>query len=153
MKQLSKTEIENNVAETFNEFPQTNKLYATLDGNVFIEENRAKLHATIKGQVLVFNRPNEAAEDKETIKLLSAKEAIALIEVADSLEDIEPYRADDRKSVKAAFDKKLQEIYDSTFGNNAKEEEIEVTQEFLDTRPDLVDWGVQVGDKFKIPKV
>lgn len=149
MKQLSKEEIEKKVAETFKGFPHTKKLYATLDGNVFIEENRAKLHATIKGTVLEFDRPIEASEENEPIKM-SAQEVIKLILEAQTLEDLAKYATDERKTVKAAFEKRSEELEADV---DQDDEEVEVTQELLDANPDLVDLGVALGEKIKIPKV
>lgn len=50
MKRYSKNQLEQKAKEKFKEYPKTKKLYATSDGQFFLESNRADLH--VKGKKL-----------------------------------------------------------------------------------------------------
>lgn len=68
----------------------------------------------IKRGVVLDGDPN-AKKEKELVNNdgdpeLSAKEIVELIESAESIEDIEEYQDDKRKTVKAAFEAKLEQL-------------------------------------------
>lgn len=111
-KEFSLEELEVKAQEVLKSFPQADKVFATLDGNVFVREDRARLHAG-KGNVYPFERKGEAtqAPAEPTAKLgLTAKEVIEAIAKAESLEALEIHKGDPRKSVVEAFEKKLNEL-------------------------------------------
>lgn len=101
--------IEQIVAETFEKFPTENTLYATADGNVFIDENRAQLHAGIKGKYTTHTR---AVEPKALeAKKKTAAELIAEIKEVETLEALQEYVADEkRKSVLEAIEERTAEL-------------------------------------------
>lgn len=104
---MNKEELKEKANELFAKNPDLKKAFATTDGNVFISENRAKLHAG-KGNVIVFeNSLNDEGPQKET---LNVKETIALINQAASLEDLVVFETDERKGVKEALEKKTTEL-------------------------------------------
>ncbi len=45
MKRYSKTQLKEQATEVFKQYPNTEALYATSDGQFFLEKNRADLHA------------------------------------------------------------------------------------------------------------
>lgn len=49
----------------FEEFPGTLEVYATTDGNIFLEKNYAQLHAGEKGNVFTIERPVAKPTQKE----------------------------------------------------------------------------------------
>lgn len=107
-KIFSKEELEARAADVFNRFPKENKAFATTDGNVFISLNRAELHAG-KGKVLTFERPYEPEAPVKEPARISAKDAIAAIAESD-LEGLASFADDDRKTVKEAYEKRLEEL-------------------------------------------
>jgi len=105
--------IEQIVAETFEKFPAENTLYATADGNVFIDENRAQLHAGVNGKYTTHTRVVEqkALEPKKK----TAAELIAEIKEVETLEALQEYVADEkRKSVLEAIEERTAELVEVT---------------------------------------
>ena len=101
--------IEQIVAETFEKFPTENTLYSTADGNVFIDENRAQLHAGVKGKYTIHTR----VVDQKTLepKKKTAQEIIAEIKEVTTLEALQEYVADEeRKSVLKAIEERTAEL-------------------------------------------
>jgi hypothetical protein len=106
MVKYTDQELEQLAQPTLEQFPDVNEVYATTDGNVFVSENLANLHATSKGRVLVIARkPNAVVDVKQT-----AADIISILESAKTLEEINPYASDKRKTVKDAYDKAFAEI-------------------------------------------
>lgn len=110
-KTYSKEELQELANETFAQYPNANKVFATVDGNVFLERNRANIHATPKGQVLEFDRPivSEETKEKNTPKL-SADDSIKQIGEITEIEALEPFKADTRKTVVKAVEDKIAEL-------------------------------------------
>lgn len=115
---MTKEELKEKAEEILKEFPTANKVYATVDGNVFLEENRARLHATVKGTVMEFTREPVLVETSGD-KPAPAKEVIEAIKIAETKEDLEAFATDTRKSVKDAFEKRLAEIEANDPENNS----------------------------------
>ncbi len=115
-KTYSEKELKEIADGRFAEFPAANTVFATVDGNVFLMENRARLHATPAGKVYPFYRPQESKEaetgdDTKTEEpKLNAGAAIAFIKAATTLEAIAPLADDTRATVKAAYDKRVTEL-------------------------------------------
>lgn len=109
-KTYSKEELEAKVSKMFNEYPKAPALYATTDGNVFLMENHARLHAG-EGRVISFERPLKEEEviDNPEEETITAKEAIKQIKTA-SLEDLSAFVNDDRKTVQRAYAERLEEL-------------------------------------------
>ncbi|AIM38089.1 hypothetical protein KO02_16405 [Sphingobacterium sp. ML3W] len=149
MKTLTLKEL-NAKASKFFEKAHVSEIFATSDGQFFFNKGDASNHAGPKGNVFDFKKEDfESSEENEPIKL-SAQEVIKFILEAQNLEDLAKYATDERKTVKAAFEKRSEELETDV---DQEEEEVEVTQELLNANPDLVDLGVAIGEKIKIPKV
>lgn len=114
-KTYSETELKAKTVAIFERFTTAESVFATTDGNIFLDKNRAELHAG-KGRVIQFDRPVPAPEAKEEPKM-TAKDAIALIETA-ALEDLAAFADDQRKTVQEAYQKRLEAL-----GINNDEEE------------------------------
>lgn len=105
-KTLSESELKELAQGVFEQFPNAKEVYATSDGNIFLSENRANLHAGKDGNVYPFKREEKAAVETQ----LKAVDAVAKIQAATSMEELEAFKTDERKSVKEAFDKKALEL-------------------------------------------
>ncbi|HZH70326.1 MAG TPA: hypothetical protein VFD80_07755 [Flavobacteriaceae bacterium] len=104
-----KKDIKKIVAATFEKFPTVDTLYSTLDGNVFIEENRAELHAGLSGKYTTHERTGE--DKTEVPPQRSAKELIAEIKEISIVEDLQKYVTDEtRKSVLQAVENRIAEL-------------------------------------------
>jgi hypothetical protein len=99
----------------FAQFPDANTLYATRDGQFFLDENRARLHAG-KGQVVPIHKDEDDTEEGQAIAL-NAKETAKQIMEVKTIAELEPYADDQRVAVKKAYDRRLAELSVST-GNN-----------------------------------
>lgn len=110
-KTYSKEELQNRAEKVLEQYPQAKEVYTTPDGQVFLKKDRAELHAG-KGKVYTFDRTVEVAEQKSESapKALTANEAIAAIKAVTELEALEVFSADERKSVKAAYEAKIKEL-------------------------------------------
>ena len=83
MKSYSKEDLEKQAQKVFNKYPSTEVLYATTDGQFFLQENRAQLHASNKSlglpKIITRDLNNiEVAEVTEE-KGLSVKELKTLV--------------------------------------------------------------------------
>lgn len=111
---MKKTYTEEELKEIANgvfvEFPNANKVYATLDGNVFLDENRANLHAGVAGRVFPFDRPIEVVAVSTDKPKQTAAEIIATIELATSLEELQPFETDKRATVIKALEAKREAL-------------------------------------------
>lgn len=104
-----KKDIKKIVVETFKKFPTVNTVYSTLDGNVFIEENRAKLHAGLSGKYTAHER--SAEEKPEGVPQRSVKELTAEIKEISTVEDLQKYvTGETRKTVLEAVEKRTAEL-------------------------------------------
>lgn len=112
---MKKTYNENELKElsnkVFAQFPNEKKVFATLDGNVFLSENHARLHVGINGRIIPFDRPisDESENDKKT-KKATAQELIDAINNATTLEALEAYVDDKRATVVAALEEKRKQL-------------------------------------------
>lgn len=116
-KVYTKSELEALVKKTFKEFPDAKKAYATVDGNVFLLENRAYLHAGKKGTVFTFDNAvsqeekQAENEDKKAVDVQpKAVEQIAAINLATTLDDLEIFKSDERATVVKALEAKTAEL-------------------------------------------
>lgn len=114
MKTYSKKELEKLAQKVFEQYPTSNQVFATVDGNIFLHKNRAELHS--KDTIYTFDRPGKAVEPTDDTDSTGSdtkvdyREAIKAIKEAETLEAIKPFAEDDRKSVKAAYDAKKKEL-------------------------------------------
>lgn len=107
-KPYSESELKELAQEVFNQHPVANTVYATVDGNVFLEKNRAEIHAGKKGRVFPFDRPIKKELAKETPA--KADDVIKAIAEATKVEELEAYKADTRKTVIKAVEDKTAEL-------------------------------------------
>lgn len=102
-------QLKEKATELFEQFPTATELYATTDGNIFTMQNRARLHAGVKGRVLTIARPLNAEPAAEEAKGLNAADTIKAIAVA-TLEALEAFANDERATVKKAYEKRKKEL-------------------------------------------
>ena len=74
-KTYSKAELEKKAKDVFKEYSNANSLFATTDGQFFLDQNRANLHAGAKGNVIeIENDFEDQSENKvEAPKKVSKK--------------------------------------------------------------------------------
>lgn len=114
-KTYSKAELEKKAQDHFKEYPKADKLFATTDGQFFLDENRANLHAGAKGKVIEIENEGVSEDKSDTKKPQSAD---ALIEASKSIETIEAVEAaivtetegKNRTTVLAAYDARIEEL-------------------------------------------
>lgn len=141
MKQSSKEQIEKKVALAFEAYPAAKKIFATRDGNTFLDKNRAELYAGKSGTVYPFDRPKEETESVTASQQWpTAREAIAAIVSAETTEKLKPFKADERKTVKAAYEKRVKEL-------ETVIEKVSVTQQMPSKDVNLAGQAVKTGDK------
>ncbi|QAA81408.1 hypothetical protein EI546_06545 [Aequorivita sp. H23M31] len=106
-KTYSEAELTTQAEGVFERFPDATTVFATTDGNVFLDRNRAELHAG-KGRVIAIDRTLPEPEAPEAPKM-NAKDSIALIQEA-TLEDLSAFANDERKTVQEAYQNRLAEL-------------------------------------------
>ena len=119
-KTYSKAELVTKSKLVFKDYPAAEKLHATLDGQFFLDKNRAALHAGKTGSVIDIENDFETVEDskdKETItlKTASADQLIAGVKKFTNIDLIETAKhveaqGKNRKTVLAAYDARIEEL-------------------------------------------
>lgn len=97
----------NNVKKAFQKFPHATEAFETPDGQVFLNENRANLHAGPKGTVKTHKK---SELNKTDDKKITAVEAIEKINAAETVEELTPFEGDTRKTVIEAYNEKLEAL-------------------------------------------
>ncbi len=116
-------ELKQKAADFLKAKPTVDKVFTTLDGNVFTMENRAKLHAGAKGKVYPFSRADvvtEAEKPEPKQYTLNAKDTVAKIKEAITLEGLAAFADDDRKTVIEALKAKTVEL-EAAINNDKRE--------------------------------
>ena len=106
-KTYTEAELQKAAEGALKSYPHADRVFATTDGNVFLDRNRAELHAG-KGRVVQINRPLPQPEAPEE-PAINAKEAIKQIGTA-TLEELAAFADDTRKTVREAYQKRLVEL-------------------------------------------
>lgn len=115
-KEFSKEELQESANKVFEQFPNAKKVYATLDGNTFLDENRARLHAG-KGMVVPFEKP-VPTPDEQTTKPKTAPELIEEINLLESKEALEALEINEtRKTVLESITKRKAVLEANLKGN------------------------------------
>ena len=98
--------------KVFEQFPESKELYAAVDGNIFVNNNRAQLHVGVKGKFHTIKRSEVIVEKTKTEQpqTLNAQKSISKIAEATNIEEIKVFKDDERKTVKEAYDKKVVEL-------------------------------------------
>jgi hypothetical protein len=109
-KAYSEDELKELANSVFEQYPSATKVFATVDGNVFLEENRANIHAGAKGRVLPFNKPLVKEEKADKKKTPLADDQIKAIAEVTKLEDLEVFKTDGRATVVKALQDKTAEL-------------------------------------------
>lgn len=109
-KTYSEEELKESANSVFEQYPNATKVFATVDGNIFLDENRANIHAGAKGRVLPFDKPLVKEEKADATKNPSAADQIKAISEVTKLEDLEPFKADSRATVVKAVQDKTAEL-------------------------------------------
>lgn len=108
MKTLSKKDLQEKADKVFQQFPTAKKVFATVDGNVFLQKNRAELHS--KDTIYKFERQSSSNQAGKQKILSKAKDIIEFIQGATDLESILPYADDTRSTVIEAYTLKAGEM-------------------------------------------
>ena len=106
---FSKEDLEKKAKAFLEKNTEVKSVYATSDGNVFLSENRARVHAG-KGNVHTFKSENEKETNLNDPEALNAKDTISAIKLSETVEALAPFATDERKSVIEAYNKKLAEL-------------------------------------------
>lgn len=113
MKTYSKEELEKKALKIFKQFPNANKVYATADGNVFLDKNRANLHT--KGQIFEIER---AHKSDANLSVKDAKTMIEEIAKIDKIEELDLIQSSEkRKTVLEAIEKRREQLQELTDSN------------------------------------
>ncbi len=102
--------------DIFNNYPTLQVYFNTADGQAFFQESDAKNHAkTLENKKEeTVERPFEEIEEKSIKEVkeyaITAKDSIALIKEATTVEDLANFADDERETVKKAYEKKLAEL-------------------------------------------
>lgn len=107
-KTYSESELKELAKEVFEQFPNANTVFATVDGNVFLEKNRAEIHAGKTGRIFTIERPIVKEASKEVIT--KADDVIKLIAEVTTIEALDAFKADTRKTVIKAVEDKTAEL-------------------------------------------
>lgn len=109
---MTKEELKKISDNVLEQFPNANEVYATADGNVFLEENRARLHAK-GGIVIPFER--ELTEDVlPGSKRATVANTVKWVLQAKTLEELESFEDDDRAGVIKAVETQRQKLNEET---------------------------------------
>lgn len=117
---FNETELKEKAINVFAHFPHTDKVFATVDGNIFTMKNRAELHAGANGRVIMIDRPVDTpslkvVEDTNKKEKVYADDLIEAIGKVDSLEQLEEtFSNDKRKTVIEAYEFKKSELIANT---------------------------------------
>lgn len=101
-------------AQDYLERNEASEVHATKDEFLFLTKADAKAHA--KGlkekKITTFKTelPSKAEDDEVNLTDLNAKDSIDFIKEATSLEEIEPFAEDTRKTVQEAYAEKVEEL-------------------------------------------
>jgi hypothetical protein len=117
-KTYSKSELAKKAVDVFKTYPTAEKIFASNDGQFFLEENRAALHAKSlkKGQYFEIENEGEAsADNSKDSKSKSAEDLIADAKDIETTEAVEAAivletEGKNRKTVLAAYDARIQEL-------------------------------------------
>jgi hypothetical protein len=137
MKRYSKNQLEQKAEGIFKKYPLATKLYATSDGQFFLEENRADLH--VKGKklsVVKVEKPIEPSnpegkentgDEKQTISIKDLKPIVKAMTDKEALTKMleeEKALEDPRKSAIKLFEKRIAELEteDNGDGNTGGED-------------------------------
>lgn len=113
---MKKEELKTLADKVLEQFPNATVVYATVDGNVFLEENRANLHAK-GGLVIPFER--DIVDEQENLDNLNVSDTVKLVLQAKTLEELSVFESDERTGVKKAVEKQKKKL---------SEESTEVTE-------------------------
>lgn len=125
-KTYSEAELKEKANQTFADYPAAKKVYATVDGNIFLQENRANIHVGPKGMVYPFDRPAEAAAEakgEQAVYPENAVKTVAKVMQAQSLDELEPFKNDERATVQKAVEKRTAELEKIAGDADKKEQE------------------------------
>ena len=110
MKKIyTEDQLKEKAKQVFADYTNAQEVHATLDGNIFLEKNRAELHAK-GGRVIPFNKAIVSEAKADEPKVLNAPASIAFIKVAKTIEAIASFATDTRATVLAAYEKRVKEL-------------------------------------------
>jgi len=98
-------------AQDYLERNEAKEVFATSDGFLFVSDAFAKVHAKGLEDKKITKFATSAEKTKaEELSELNAADSIALIKEATEVADIEVFAEDDRKTVKKAYDERIEEL-------------------------------------------
>jgi hypothetical protein len=101
-------------AQDYLERSEASEVHATADEFLFLTKQDAKAHAKgLKDKKITTYKtelPAKPEADEVDLTELNAKDSIEFIKEATSLEEIEPFAKDDRKTVQEAYAEKVEEL-------------------------------------------
>lgn len=109
-KTYDESELKEIANSVFEQFPNCDKVFATTDGNTFLNKNRAELHAGPKGKVVTIERPIVAEKKEVKEYAINATKTVEKVKAATTLEELKQFTEDDRKTVIDAVEKKTAEL-------------------------------------------
>ncbi|CDF80573.1 hypothetical protein BN863_28610 [Formosa agariphila KMM 3901] len=115
-KTYSKADLQKKAQGVFKSYPDADKLFATTDGQFFLDQNRANLHAGAKGKVIeVENDAVLESTETKTGKTLKAEDLIANAKDIETIEAVEAAivqetEGKNRTTVLAAYDARIDEL-------------------------------------------
>jgi len=104
---MKKEELKTLADKVLEQFPNANVVYATVDGNVFLEENRANLHAK-GGLVLPFER--DIVDEQENLDKLNVSDTVKLVLQTKTIEELSVFESDERTGVIKAVEKQKKKL-------------------------------------------
>jgi len=117
MVRKSLEELQKEAQEYFNRF-NVRKLFATSDGQFFLLQSRADLHARNNLTVYPIEREDEVAEESKKQEALSVKQLIEKLAGMNSLSDVQKLlnaevSGSNRKTAVAAIEARCREIVEA----------------------------------------
>lgn len=122
---MKKKELKVLADKVLEQFPNANIVYATVDGNVFLEENRANLHAK-GGLVIPFER--DIVDEQESLDKLNVSDTVKLVLQAKTLEELSVFESDERTGVIKAVEKQKKKLKEESAEETGSTEDKTVTE-------------------------
>jgi len=98
-------------AQEYLERNEATEVHATSDGFLFVTQAFAMVHAKGLEDKKIIKYATTAEKTKaDELSELNAVDSIAYIKEATEVEDIEAFASDDRKTVKKAYDERVEEL-------------------------------------------
>ncbi|AOR29545.1 hypothetical protein FORMB_25280 [Formosa sp. Hel1_33_131] len=113
-KSYSKTELTEQSKAVFKNYPTAKVVFGTTDGQFFLNESHANIHATAEGKVFKIeneNIPSEGTKNKpaNAADLIAVAATLETVEAVDAAKALE-LEGKNRATVLAAYDARIEEL-------------------------------------------